>query len=136
VIDSRARLIRNLALAIGVVYTLVGLLGFVITGFDNFAGDTDKTLLGFEINPLHNIVHLVIGIAGIAMSRRLATARTYGWLLAAGYGLTFLYGLFAANGDNFLSINWPDNWLHLLSVIGGLLIALLPVGDRTARRDV
>ena len=98
-----------LALTIGAIYTLVGLLGFLVTGLDNFAAETDKTLLGFEINLLHNIVHLAIGLAGLALWRRLDTARTYGWLLAAGYGLAFLYGLFAAgNSDiNFLSLNGP-----------------------------
>jgi Domain of unknown function (DUF4383) len=122
-----------LALAIGVIYTLVGLLGFFITGFDNFAAETDKTLLGFEINPLHNIVHLVIGLAGLALWRRLDGARLYGWLLAAGYGLAFVYGLFAAgNSDvNFLSINGADNVLHLVSAAAGLAIALWP-----ARRAV
>jgi hypothetical protein len=109
--DSAASSTRHpsqlLALAIGAVYTLIGILGFFITGFDNFAAETDKTLLGFEINPLHNLVHLAIGLAGLALWRRLDTARTYGWLLAAGYGLAFLYGLFAAgNSDiNFLSLN-------------------------------
>jgi hypothetical protein len=53
-----------LALAIGAVYTHVGILGFVVTGFDNFASETDKTLLDFVINPLHNIVHLVSAVAG------------------------------------------------------------------------
>jgi ABC-type transport system involved in multi-copper enzyme maturation permease subunit len=123
-----------LALAIGVVYTLVGLAGFLVTGFENFAAETDKTLLGFEINPLHNLVHLAIGLAGLALWRRLDTARTYGWLLAAGYGLAFIYGLFAAgNSDiNFLSINGPDNGLHLVSAAAGLAIALWPA-HRTAR---
>jgi ABC-type transport system involved in multi-copper enzyme maturation permease subunit len=103
-----------LALAIGVVYTLVGIAGFFVTGFDNFAAETNKTLLGFEVNPLHNIVHLAIGLAGLALWRRLDTARTYGWLLAAGYGLAFIYGLFAAsNRDiNFLSLNGADNILQ------------------------
>ena len=78
-----------LALVIGAVYTLVGIAGFFVTGFDNFAAETDKTLLGFEINPLHNLVHLAIGLAGLALWRRLDTARTYGWLLAAGYGLRY-----------------------------------------------
>ena len=125
-----------LALAIGVVYTLVGIAGFFVTGFENFAAETDKTLLGFEINPLHNIVHLAIGLAGLAMWRRLDTARTYGWLLAAGYGLAFLYGLFAAgNSDiNFLSINGADNVLHLVSALAGLGIALWPA-TRTVRAD-
>ncbi|HEV8649233.1 MAG TPA: DUF4383 domain-containing protein [Actinomycetes bacterium] len=122
-----------LTLVIGAVYTLVGILGFLVTGFDNFAAETDKTLLGFEVNPLHNLVHLAIGLAGLAMWRRLDTARTYGWLLAVGYGATFLYGLFAAgNSDiNFLSINGADNGLHLVSAVAGLAIALLPA-RRTA----
>ena len=130
--DSAAPSTRHpsqlLALAIGAVYTLIGILGFFITGFDNFAAETDKTLLGFEINPLHNIVHLAIGLAGLALWRRLDTARTYGWLLAAGYGLAFLYGLFAAgNSDiNFLSLNGADNGLHLVSAVAGVAIALWP----------
>jgi ABC-type transport system involved in multi-copper enzyme maturation permease subunit len=126
-----------LALAIGVVYTLVGIAGFFVTGFDNFAAETDKTLLGFEVNPLHNIVHLAIGLAGLALWRRLDTARTYGWLLAAGYGLAFLYGLVAAgNRDiNFLSLNGADNILHLVSALAGVAIALWPA-ERTARANI
>ena len=122
-----------LALVIGAVYTLVGVTGFFVTGLDNFASETNKTLAGFEINPLHNLVHLAIGLAGLALWRRLDTARTYGWLLAAGYGLAFLYGLFAAgNSDiNFLSINGADNGLHLVSAAAGVAIALWPA-DRTA----
>jgi hypothetical protein len=139
--DSAAPSTRHpsqlLALAIGAVYTLVGLLGFLVTGFDNFAAETDKTLLGFEINPLHNIVHLAIGLAGLALWRRLDSARLYGWLLAAGYGLAFLYGLFAAgNSDiNFLSLNGADNGLHLVSAIAGLAIALWPA-QRTTRHGL
>jgi uncharacterized membrane protein YuzA (DUF378 family) len=135
--DSTAPATRHpsqlLALAIGIIYTLVGIAGFFVTGFENFAAETDKTLLGFEINPLHNIVHLAIGLTGLALWRRLDTARTYGWLLAAGYGLAFLYGLFAAgNSDiNFLSINGADNGLHLVSAAAGLAIALWPA-TRTA----
>jgi hypothetical protein len=123
-----------LTLAIGAVYTLVGVLGFLVTGFDEFAAETDKTLLGFELNPLHNLVHLAIGIAGLVMWRRLDTARLYGWLLAAGYGAVFVYGLVAAgNSDiNFLSINGADNGLHLASALAGLAIALWPA-RRTAR---
>ncbi len=126
------------SLVIGVVYLLIGVVGFFVTGFDNFAAHTDETLLGFEVNPLHNIVHILIGAAGIALSRALRTARTYGWLLAVGYGATFLYGLFAANREdavNFLSLNWPDNWLHLLSALAGLAIALGPVRTAVDRRS-
>lgn len=120
-----------LALVIGAVYTLIGIVGFFITGFSRFADVTGKTLLGFEINPLHNIVHLVVGIAGLLLFRRLAGARTYGWLLLVGYGAVFIYGLFAVSRDNinWLSLNTPDNWLHLITALAGLLIALWPARD-------
>ena len=121
-----------LALVFGVVYLLVGIVGFFVTGFDSFAGHgQDEMLLGFMINPLHNIVHIVIGLAGIALSRTPANARTYGWLLTVGYGAAFIYGLFAVGESwDFLNLNWADNILHLLTAVVGLVIALGPV--RTA----
>lgn len=127
-----------LALAIGVVYVLVGLVGFAVTGFDGFAEPDGELLLVFELNPLHNIVHLLIGAAGLALWSRLDGARVYGWLLAIGYGATFVYGLFVANSDdpaNFLAINQADNWLHVASALAGLAIAMWPVRNtRTTGR--
>jgi hypothetical protein len=126
-----------IALVIGIAYTAVGVLGFAVTGFGDFAAsNTGETLLGFELNPLHNIVHLIIGIAGLAMWRRLDYARAYGWALAVGYGATFVFGLFAVNEEdiNFLSLNSADNGLHLVSTLAGLAAALWPARDRD--RDV
>lgn len=118
-----------IAAAIGAIYTLIGLAGFIATGFDGFASSQGDSLLGFEVNPLHNIVHVVIGVVGLLMSRSLSAARAFGWLLFIGYGLVFLYGLFVdKNSDaNFLALNNADNVLHVLSALAGLLIALLPV---------
>jgi hypothetical protein len=114
-----------LALAFGAIYLLVGIVGFLITGFDNFAGQTDETLIVFDINPLHNVVHLLIGVVGLALSRTLAGARTFGLLLAVGYGLAFVYGLFAVGQDwDILNLNWADNILHLSSaIVGGAIVA-------------
>ncbi|MFI2364749.1 DUF4383 domain-containing protein [Promicromonospora sp. NPDC019610] len=118
-----------LALIIGAVYLLVGAAGFLVTGFSGFAEhDHSQTLLGFAINPLHNIVHLLIGLLGVSLSSTLGRARTFGWLLVAGYGAAFVYGLIAVgNPDiNVLNINAADNGLHALSVLAGLAIALWP----------
>lgn len=120
---------QYLALVIGVVYTLVGVVGFFITGFDGFTEhDHDQTLLGFAINPLHNIVHIVIGVAGLVMWSSDARARTYGWLLAIGYGAAAIYGFIVADNPdtNILNINQADNWLHVVSALAGLAIALWP----------
>lgn len=132
-----------LALAFGAVYLLIGIVGFFITGFDNFFGNengaeahhVDENLLGFMINPFHNVVHIVIGVAGLLLARTLAGARTYGWLLAVGYGAAFVYGLFAVGEDwDFLNLNAADNVLHVLTAAVGLAIALGPVDDRTRAR--
>ena len=122
-----------LALAFGAVYLLVGIVGFFVTGFDNFAGnDQHEMLLGlFMINPLHNIAHILVGVAGLALARTLAGARTYGWLLAGLYAALFVYGLAAVGKDwDFLNVNAGDNVLHAATAVVGLVIALLPV--RTA----
>jgi hypothetical protein len=132
-----------LALAVGAVYTLIGIAGFAVTGFDGFAAPEGDLLLGvFEVNPLHNLVHLAIGLAGLALWNRLDRARIYGWLLAIGYGAVFIYGLFVAGTDdpaNFLALNAPDNWLHVVSALVGLAIALWPAERGTTtgteRRD-
>ncbi|WP_138735290.1 DUF4383 domain-containing protein [Modestobacter excelsi] len=123
---------QQLALAFGVIYTLIGIIGFFITGFGDFFGNAngmpmehDETLLGFMINPMHNVVHILIGVVGIALSRTLKGARTYGWLLAVGYGAAFVYGLIAIDKDwDFLNLNWADNVLHLVTALVGLVIAL------------
>jgi ABC-type transport system involved in multi-copper enzyme maturation permease subunit len=124
---------KTLTLILGIAFTLVGLAGFIATGFDQFAQPTDETLLGFGVNPLHNIVHLGLGLAGLAMWRRLDTARTYGILTVAGYGLVLLYGLFVdkESDANFLSLNSADNLLHLVLTLAGVAVVVL-----ASRRDI
>jgi hypothetical protein len=128
-----------LALVIGAVYLLVGIAGFFVTGFDGFTEmDHDQHLLGFAINPLHNIVHLLIGALGLALWSRPGSARAYGWILAIGYGAASVYGLLVVdNADaNILNINGADNVLHIASTVAGLAIALWPARGTatTARR--
>ena len=122
-----------LALAFGAIYLLVGIIGFFVTGFDNFAGNEQhEMLIGlFMINPLHNIAHILVGVAGLVLARTLTGARTYGWLLAGLYAALLVYGLIAVGESwDFLNINAADNVLHAATAIVGLVIALLPV--RTA----
>jgi len=132
-----------LALAFGAIYLLIGIIGFFITGFGDFFGNENgaemahegENLLGFMINPMHNVVHILIGLAGLALARTLAGARTYGWLLAVGYGAAFIYGLIAVGEDwDFLNLNGADNVLHILTAIVGLVIALGPVRDAVDNR--
>src|SRR5215204_1947514 len=105
-----------LALIAGIAFTAAGIIGFFVTGTDGFTDHhTGEKLLGLEINPLHNVVHLALGVLGLVLAARLATARLYGWLLAVGYGAAFAFGLYAVDheGSNVLSLNDADNWFHL-----------------------
>lgn len=128
----RARGVHQwLALIVGLVFLVVGVVGFFVTGFDMDAlteTDTEQTLLVFAINPLHNIVHVVIGLLGVILWPTSGGARTFGWILAIGYGAAFAYGLLVLDErlEDYLNINQEDNWLHLGSAIVGLLIALWP----------
>ena len=118
-----------LALAIGIAYLGVGAAGFAVTGLDGFVEhDHSRRLLGFAVNPLHNIVHLVVGLAGVVLWSKARGARLYGTILLVGYGATFVYGLVAVNveGINVLNINGADNVLHGVSALLGLLIVLSP----------
>ncbi len=124
---------QYLALIVGLAFVAAGVLGFFITGFDDFfARDTNQFLLGLEINPAHNVVHLVLGLLGLALWWTLAGARTYGAVLFVGYAAAFVYGLFAVDNTeiNFLSLNTADNWFHLASALTGLVIAVLPARRR------
>lgn len=133
--SARRSVNQLVALVFGAVYLLVGLVGFVITGFSGFAAtNSERFLLFFEINPLHNIVHLLIGAALLASSRTLASARGTNTAVGAVYLLVGLLGLFIANNTNpanILSLNGADNVLHLGTAAVLLITGL--AADKAAR---
>ena len=128
------------AAVVGAVFVLVGILGFIpgITSpYDQLhaAGDhSEAKLLGiFQVSILHNIVHLLFGVAGLAMSRKRDTAKTF--LIGGGaiYLVLFVYGLLVGGKDtaaNFVPLNGADNVLHL--VLG---IAMIALGVILSKKD-
>ncbi|MCW2866230.1 MAG: hypothetical protein JWR20_418 [Marmoricola sp.] len=134
---------RKVARAVGIVFLVVGVLGFVpgITSHYSdlsFAGHhSDAKLLGiFQVSVLHNIVHLLFGVAGLALSRRADTAISY--LIGGGviYLVLWIYGLVIDkhSGANFVPVNSADDWLHL--VLGlGMVVAGVVLRRRLAPAD-
>ena len=127
------------AAAVGAVFVLVGILGFIpgiTTAYDQlgFAHGSGALLLGlFQVSILHNLVHLLFGIAGLAMARTIPGARNY--LIYGGvvYLVLWLYGLVIPHDGaaNFVPLNSADNWLHLL--LGVAMVGLgVALGRRTA----
>src|SRR5690349_13321879 len=120
-------MIRTFALVFGLVYLLVGILGFV-PGLNQMHGDMPPItvdsfygrLLGlFPVNLLHNIVHILIGVWGILSYRSVAAARLFGKGLAIIYGLLTILGLIPGANTMFglVPIFGHDVWLHALSAI-------------------
>ena len=126
------------ALAFGVVYLVVGLVGFAITGFDDFAKDTAEKLIVFQINPLHNIAHLGVGALLLVGSSRHETAKSVNLVVGIVYLLLGILGL--AGGvvvEDLLNNNSADTFLHLATAalaiyFGTAGAASMPGASRTA----
>ncbi|HEY8699744.1 MAG TPA: DUF4383 domain-containing protein [Arthrobacter sp.] len=135
--------VQKASMVVGAVFLLVGILGFVpgITGnYDQlgFAGHhSEAMLLGlFQVSALHNIVHLLFGVAGLALARSAAGSRAF--LLYGGiiYLVLFVYGLVVPedSAGNFVPLNSFDNILHLLLGIGMIALAVVLTRGRARVR--
>ncbi|MET9800886.1 DUF4383 domain-containing protein [Streptomyces sp. NPDC006368] len=126
--------LQQAALLVGAVFLLVGILGFIpgiTTDYDTmkFAEHhSEAKLLGvFQVSILHNIVHLLFGVAGVMMARAPSTARSF--LIGGGviYLVLWLYGLIIDHDSaaNFIPVNSADNWLHLILGLGMIALGVL-----------
>ena len=127
-------LVTTAAKVVGAVFLLVGILGFIPGITSNysslsFAGHmSEAKLLGiFQVSILHNIVHILFGIAGIAMAKRADSARTY--LVGGGiiYLVLWIYGLVTTDQSsaNFVPVNTADDWLHLVLGLGMIALGVV-----------
>lgn len=111
---------RLVAIIFGAVYILVGLLGFTVTAGVDFIATEGGLLLGiFEVNPLHNIAHLLIGaallIGGLSNVR---AAKGVNITIGAAYLLLGIVGFFIQDSAaNVLALNTADHFLHLASAL-------------------
>lgn len=116
------------ALTLGSVLVLVGILGFLVEPSFGIGDSAERgTLILFDINGWHNVVHLLSGIVGIAMAGTAAKAR----LFSIGYGVVYvlvtILGFAVGDGGLLLSIipiNTADNLLHLVIAVSGIAVGL------------
>lgn len=121
------RTAKTVALAVGILFLVVGILGFV-PGITTNTGDlashghhSEAMLLGiFQVSVLHNVVHIVFGIVGIAAS--VATRFVPAYLIGGGvvYAILTVFGLVVDQDSdaNFVPLNTADNWLHAFLTVG------------------
>lgn len=124
--------VQRFAQVFGWVFILVAVLGFFASG-GSMAADpaTAPHVLGlFPVNLLHNLVHLLFGIWGVAASRSFAASRTYTLGAGVAYLALAVIGLIAPTFFGIMPLGGNDVWLHVL--LGAGLLA----GWFTARTEV
>ena len=125
---------QRFAAVFGVVYLLVAVAGFALTGVHDFAGQHHHTLLIFAVNPLHNVVHLVLAVVWLAAAPRHRTARLANLALGVVLGLVTVLGFVGVTGMLGMSgFADPDNFLHLATATLALYFGSVAAGG--AERD-
>jgi hypothetical protein len=132
---------RRFALVVGIIYLLIGIAGFIpglVQGQDypDLAVDAGSgALLGlFPVNVVHHLVHLLVGVLGIAAYRAFDTARLYARGLAIVFGVLAVMGLISAANLHTMFGLTPlfshDVWLHAGTAIIAAYFGWGPVDDR------
>ena len=128
---------QRFALVGGATLVLVGALGFVAdASFETGDAVDGGSLIGFEVNGVHNLVHIASGLLLLAGSRRPGSARTVCLLFGLTYGAVTLIGLI--DGDTVLGlfpVNPADNVLHVGLSVLALAFALMFGHDREPTAD-
>ena len=133
--------VQTAALVVGAVFLLVGILGFipgVTSDYDQLSGaghHSEALLLGiFQVSILHNIVHLLFGVLGLAAARAAATARSFLIIGGAISLVLWIYGLIIDKDSsaNFVPVNSADDWLHFVLGLGMIALGVLLTRARTA----
>ena len=117
--------IRYFALAYGIVFLLVGILGFFPPLLAPFGPSdpelavtaTSGLLLGlFPVNVLHNLVHVAFGIWGIVVWRSVVRSRFYAQAVAVVYAILVVMGFIPGLNTTFglIPLHGHDIWLHLI----------------------
>jgi Domain of unknown function (DUF4383) len=121
----------------GAALLLAGITGFIADAtFDTGSEIDGGSLLGFEVNGWHNLVHLASGAVLLAASAKRKTAKTVAIAFGAVYGLVALIGLIDGK-DIFglIPVNPADNVLHIALSLLGIVAGLVSDADDRTGRD-
>jgi len=136
---SRISFPQAMAGSVGVFGISLGVAGLVHTESGHpFFGVTSEELLGLALNPAHNVLHLLVGVAGLAVLRSLRASRAFGHVIYFFFVLQVLVGMVTASVPewNLLGVDGADNLMHALLALVGLAIAWGPehLGEVRRRR--
>ena len=122
-------MVKSAAILFGIVFLVVGVLGFVPAVTPPMADGSGGMLLNmFHVNTAHNIVHLasgavflLCGMAGAGASR--AFFKIFGLV----YALVAVLGFMKGDGLilELIANNMPDVWLHVVLAVSMLFLGFV-----------
>ncbi len=119
-------MVRTVALLFGIVFLAVGILGFVPATAEPATHEgltmtqNSAMLLGlFPVNLLHNVVHILFGLWGLAAYRSVGGSIGYFRAVAVIYALLTVLGLLPQTNTLFglVPLHGNDVWLHAVLAI-------------------
>jgi hypothetical protein len=118
-------MVKSLAILFGIVFLVIGILGFV-PGITTDTGGGMPMLLGiFHVNPAHDVVHIISGIIFlIAAMAGPGPSRTWFKIFGVIYAIVAIWGFAVGNANTLwvVSNNVADTWLHVVLAVVMLII--------------
>src|SRR5829696_66115 len=129
--DDRRTPAQWYCLLAGLSLLLAGILGFFSdSSFDTGSNVQGDSFLGFEVNAIHNLIHVASGLVLLAASPKRASARAVALGFGLVYGLVAIIGLIDGNDVlGLIPINSADNVLHIALSALGVLTGLMSRGN-------
>jgi hypothetical protein len=136
--------VQKFALLFGIIYAFVGLLGFMPGLLLPPPADAPALverasygyLLGiFPVNAVHNVVHIITGLAGIVSARGLSSVRLYSRSVAIIFGVLTVMGLMPGLNTTFglVPVFGVDVALHALTMLAAGYFGWFASDARAAR---
>lgn len=124
---------KKLAIIFGIVFVLVGLLGFVSNPIVGMNAEAY-----FLTDAVHNIVHLLIGVLLLVAGAKSESAAASSMkIFGIVYLVLFLNGLVDENTLlGFVTQNAHDTWLHLVLGIVLLIAGFTAKGNSMPKMSV
>jgi len=120
---------KKLVMILGVVFILVGLLGFVM----------DPILGIFQVDLVHNLVHLASGVLAVIFAGKgEMMAKKFAQVFGVVYALVAVFGL-VLPGEKVLGLieaNLADDILHVVLAAVFLYAGFGLKGDMTVKKDM
>ncbi|MDQ3849974.1 MAG: DUF4383 domain-containing protein [Actinomycetota bacterium] len=127
-LSANGTLAQRVAPLFGAGYVFIGVLGFFFTGFGSFVQDTPDAILGFSINPFHNLVHFTIGAYLLLMSRQRPDVAE-GAIVGVGlfYVVATVIGVASPHSLSIISMSGRGDLENLNHIVNGTALTTIGV---------